>query len=788
MTALLRRSGLALLLLPVASGGSASIVQAQQPTDPQANTQRVTLVAMGVPLQEALEALIDRTRIPLVYDNALVDGRTAFCRVDREPLEQALACILRGTGLDYARLSSGTYALILQAEEAPRWGALSGEIVDAETGAPLVGAHVILVAAETGEPRGVATTAAGRFALPHLLPGARRLVVSHVGYQRAALVIDVEADQTERVVVALNPEPVWAAPIVVSGLERQTLAERLGEDLLARDALTATPPANPSDPLAVTFLAPTPVTPDVGRSLDAIVGVRAGEALSDVHVQGGAVSEHAFRLDGAPVLVPVSLGGLIGPFSPFALSRVVVRKAGFGAGHGSHLSGVIEAESVTAPPAGQALTAQLDPLALNVRWGGRTGRPEAVEGTWALTARQGLWGVFKPPTLASRLQSWTAPDGFLIEQLGQPSVPDAPEGFPVELRFTDAHAAGQVRLGGLRSLHGSVYVAQHGFGVEDVGPDESPADELYENAYRWTNGTGQLRVEWVQGARAFAHVGAWMSGYRLRRPPALGGGESGNTVGTVAVAGVRSGVDIALSPNHWGTAGVEVIRYDGAQPFEWPGAPPAAGNGSLGWSVAGSAEDRITLGSATLTLGARLTWLPERQALYAEPRAALRYDGASETMGPWAVRLAAGRYLQFLTAVDVADGGPAPLVPDVRYWLPLPAEARPPEAYHLATEVLAEPTEGWTVGAEAYLKHQPHLLVPNYGGTDTPLAAADGLAYGLALRLERRTEHLRLAGTYEYAVARQRTPNRFGSDWTPAPWDAPHRFRDALDASPLARL
>ena len=136
----------------------------------------------------------------------------------------------------------------------------------------------------------------------------------------------------------------------------------------------------------------------------------------------------------------------------------------------------------------------------------------------------------------------------------------------------------------------------------------------------------------------------------------------------------------------------------------------------------------------------------------------------------------------------VADGGPAPLVPDVRYWLPLPAEARPPEAYHLAAEVLAEPTEGWTVGAEAYVKHQPHLLVPNYGGTEAPLAAADGLAYGVALRLERRTEHVRLAGTYEYAVARQRIPGRFGGDWTPAPWDAPHRLRAALDASPMAHL
>ncbi|MDX1531393.1 MAG: carboxypeptidase regulatory-like domain-containing protein, partial [Rhodothermales bacterium] len=533
---LLWRLGAA-FLLALGGGGSATAVHAQAGSD-AAPPQRVTLAAVGVPLQEALEVLIDRTRIDLVYDNALVAGRTAYCRTERAPVEQALACVLRGTGLDYARLSSGTYTL-LHAEAAPRWGNLTGEVVDAETGAPLAGAHVVLAVSAADEAPGTAANAAGRFALPRLLPGTRRLVITHVGYRRAEVTVDVGPAQTGRVAIALEPEPVLAAPVVVSGLERRALSERLGAGRIDAPALTnAEPPG--SDALVAASVA---ATPDVTQALAAVVGVRSGEALADVHVQGGAAGEHALLLDGAPVLVPVTLGGLVGPFSPFALARVVVHKAGYGAPLGSHLAGVVAAESAVTPPSGEALAVQADPLSLNARWGGRAGRPAHVEGAWALTVRRGLWGTTRPAALADRLRSWSTPDAFLIEQLGQEAVPPAPNGYPVELGFTDAHAAGRLRFGGLRSLHGSLYLARHAFGVEDTGPDDTPADDLYEDAYRWRNATGQLRYEWVQGDRAFAHVGAWTSGYRLRRPSALAG--TGGDLNAVRATGVRAGLDLA---------------------------------------------------------------------------------------------------------------------------------------------------------------------------------------------------------------------------------------------------
>ena len=85
---------------------------------------RYTFVLVGVSLVEALSLLIDKTQISLVYGTELVEGKTTFCRARQEPQEAVLACILKATGLDYSRLSSGTYVLFADPQTRPRYGRL----------------------------------------------------------------------------------------------------------------------------------------------------------------------------------------------------------------------------------------------------------------------------------------------------------------------------------------------------------------------------------------------------------------------------------------------------------------------------------------------------------------------------------------------------------------------------------------------------------------------------------------------------------------------------------------
>ncbi len=59
------------------------------------------------------------------------------------------------------------------------YAALTGTVVDAETGAPLDGANVFIAASTMG----TATDAAGRFRIDRVPPGAHRLYVSMIGYE-----------------------------------------------------------------------------------------------------------------------------------------------------------------------------------------------------------------------------------------------------------------------------------------------------------------------------------------------------------------------------------------------------------------------------------------------------------------------------------------------------------------------------------------------------------------------------------------------------------------------------
>ena len=78
-----------------------------------------TMALVDVPLSAALEHIMDRTDLSLAYDPEMVAGRTTFCRAEEVRPGELLACALENTGLDYVRLSSGTYTLRPDARSRP---------------------------------------------------------------------------------------------------------------------------------------------------------------------------------------------------------------------------------------------------------------------------------------------------------------------------------------------------------------------------------------------------------------------------------------------------------------------------------------------------------------------------------------------------------------------------------------------------------------------------------------------------------------------------------------------
>ena len=740
-----------------------------------AQPQTVTLDVRGRPLAEALRAVADAGGIGLSFAPDLVAGRTSACRADALAPEAALRCVLAGTGLAAVRLLDGSFGLRLEpsnvpvAAEAP--GSLAGVVLDGATGAGLADASVVLV----GRGRGAVAGSGGLFALGALRPGLYRVRASFVGYAPRTVIVRVAPGRrsTARLVLPRAPTPI--APVVVEGLTLR-LSERLG-------VAEAAPSTEQADTASA-----GPLTDDTAQRLFGLVGVRPGDVVGDVHLQGGDAGEHGLALDGVPLYGPPVVAGLVGPFSPLAIGRIAVQKAGFGVATGSNTVGVVEATHALADRTGGDV--QVDPLGLDARltaattWRGRRVRALAA-------GRVGLWDVVRPYGLARLLRSWDRPDPFLAALAAPDTARDpvgalfgpAASGDP-RLRLYDLHGAARVGAGSSATVSASGYAGGRSLdGGGTGGPTAAPRDR-----YRWTTVAGQVRYDRVASPVTLARLGLRGSRYtlahRYARPVGAVPEDDGNTLTEVGLdariehaPSARVSVEAGLAPSVTATrfavqgARRAVIRH----------------TSTLGRLAAFAGARLRPVPRVEFELGTRLTTTLGQTRVFAEPRMAARYDAPRSPVGPFAARVAAGLYQGFVQAYDVSSLSPTSLVSGTRVWMGVDASVTPPLAEHYTAELRAEPRPGLAVVGEGYYKHQIRLYAVDYAAApgDQPqaafLTAGEGYAYGAGGGLEAHGRGRTLALRYDYGHVERGTP-LFRGEYYVTPWNEPHRLSLAFTA------
>ena len=774
----------------------------------QASQNETYAVALrDVPLQTALQRLVARTGIDLAYSTSLVEGRRVYCRRRQAPAEALLQCILRGTGVDYLRTASGSYLLVESVETAAPTGRLAGTVVDAATGEPLPNANVLLADAGTG----TATNEAGQFTVAPVLAGRHRLVVTYVGYATAIDSVRVPPNGRDTIRVTLHRTVLDTAPIVVDGLQQRLPSGQLGRATI-----------NPSELTELSGRG----TPDVLRSAGRRIGVSLNRPLAEVNVQGGDSGEHVMLLDGAPVREPVSVGRLLGAFSPQALERLTVHKAGFGAAQGSYTAGVLEATHDLAREESPHAAASVDLLGANGRADVEWGRPNRNRGRALVAGRTSTWDLYRAPSLHALLDARTALDRPLTPAwTDQPVNGDGPlrQHTAPRVQFSDLHGALRQSLSPFQQVYVSGYYGHTRLetDVATAVPSADASDRLLlsRDRYDWTNTVVQGRYEWMLSSRVTGTAQAWGSwhdahtfyGFRdstlqnssggstpqFPARPGPHGGE-GNEIGEW---GARLAADVSVSPNTRLRAAVTPQRLRGQFRVR---------NRYLGvlshetsaWQVGSYLEAETSPGlNLTATAGTRLTYVPARQTVYAEPRLALRYDRSSTSIGGLAVRLAGGLYRQYVMQSELSGTGPTSVVPSVQFWLPIDETTAPPRAVHAAGTLLLTPADPWTARLETYYKWQPRTLHVDYAGLvhsptgDEPLprqqfddqsafmAAGRGRAYGAALHLQRDGDRVSAGVSGEWSRTERRYPGRFDGRYVPAPWAQPLRLTTDLDVA-----
>jgi len=207
----------------------------------------------------------------------------------------------------------------------------------------------------------VCSDSAGTYRLDGLGTGAVTVRVTRPGYDTLALVVTVPARGALRVDITLSPKIVVLDSVHVSASRpaARAMPFHTGQD--DGDAWIWT--GDPGASVASTG------EPDLLRALSADPHLSFRPdwpgSLSD---RGSGSDQLLVRVDGLPVWSPVHGGGTLSVISPDAVGSFTVHDGAMPATFGDRLGGVVDVETLDAPPLGWTGSASLGPAAIRATW------------------------------------------------------------------------------------------------------------------------------------------------------------------------------------------------------------------------------------------------------------------------------------------------------------------------------------------------------------------------------------------------------------------------------------
>lgn len=199
------------------------------------NSSKITIKRKNISLQEALAEVRKLTHMSISYNDSQLPVNRISLDIEKQPLEQALKVILKGTGFTY--LIKDNYIMIVPEQNIKKAKSrnISGNVVDAK-GEPLIGVTVI----EKGTTNGAVTDLDGNYKIT-TKTATPVLVFSYVGYQTK------ETHATENIVnIVLEDGAQELGEVVVTalGIKRSEKALSYNVQKVGNDTVTTVKSAN----------------------------------------------------------------------------------------------------------------------------------------------------------------------------------------------------------------------------------------------------------------------------------------------------------------------------------------------------------------------------------------------------------------------------------------------------------------------------------------------------------------------------------------------------------------
>lgn len=552
--------------------------------------------------------------------------------------------------------------------------------------------HALVEVRGAGRPLTVVADSAGRYVIRDVPEGPRRIRAIHVGWETLEVEVLVPSGGSVAVDFDLVPRPVAGPP------------------LLARVRPFRLPP----DTAAVSVVVRPGLAEAELRSLEFGTGMVEGGLASVARaalggggpdedpravlfMRGSTTDQKMVLLDGAPLVAPFHVGGLIRTFEPAVLGGASLYVGGAPARYDGGLAYILELETRSPRRDRFRSSGRVDLLSAEATLEGSPGG-----GLGAMAGLRTLHGVG-----TGLLQGGSFPYGY-----------------------DDAVARLDWSDGGGHAL------AMTGFwNRETVALDGTEDGTPFPAPVRWGNTAGSLRYDGVVGETSLDLTAAWSryrAGLPLRGETPLFAEATTDRVRVLADVSTPALGGIV----HWGGSVVRTAVESGVRRLS--GAPTSVAEEGAGTVVGAHVDGAWSLGpAARIRAGMRVDRFSTEEGLRLAPRLAVAWILSDEAV----LTVAAGRYHQYLQGSEddalaaLADSAAPAVLPTV---LLLPVAS----ASHLTVSLDQQLTPEVRLGVEGWVKRF----------TGVPAGGGEGFnASGLDLRVASGGE--RVTGWLGYSLS-----------------------------------
>jgi hypothetical protein len=765
-------------------------------------TDEYTIQFKGTPLKRALQEFVKLTNADLIYDPAFELDHEVFLTAEDESAQSLLKMILDDSGYDFIILSSGTFVIVKEVEQKKRRGNLKGIITDKSTGSPIEFASIYL--AEAGS--GTFSNLDGTFTLTDLLEGKYTLQINHTGYRPLELNYDMrdpKGGNTGLVHIELEPRVFLGNELVVNGSHRPLgISRNKAQTAENLNRFNIQPGSN--------LLFSTQYFSGLGYDL-------GSQQLS---VQGSGSGDHALTLDGVPVYDPYSISLISSAFSPYAIDKINIEKAGFSASDGSLLAGRVDVQQRYSATGSRQVKAQSEPFSSNLT----ATSPVNIAGTPIqvdLTGRISMQELIPNQPITSQLNEWDRLDpllqNFLMGSDGDIAHYDVANQNN-DFGFYDLHITASERKKDFKETSFSAYL-----GGSDVRADllserntlisDQPSLVYTRENAQYHNSLIQLSHRDFSNAKTVWDLQAYYSSSWYSNQYIMqNNGHFGNTSNTdqlfndlvqldaadenrnrnfIRELGFKGSINYSINSRNQIELGLNPRYFDYHVEFSdlfYLSTIDQSQVLQLGSYIESRSRIRDNI---SLETGIRFTSL-EMENLFAEPRASVQFDLPNSRLGYSSIQVSGGIYRQFVNRFGVSNIGPSSLLPQYNFWLPSNADSEIPLSLHLAMSYKIETDMGLNIHTEAFYKEIRRGLSLNFPALftdgsqqstlhnqDQYLQTYSGFARGYALTLSKQFDEagLFVEAIYERTLSQIRIENQFNNELMPTQWNEPHRVK-----------